>query len=381
MVARVAERARRAGLAALLLVLGAAPGAADSLDHQAAPALPIRVLLAREPGPVQLHHASGESVEVRAGRHGLLANGRPAGQQVRVEGPRPVGFAGRRYRGRLIAERDEDGLRVVNEVPLEAYLAGTLMREVYPGWEGEMLRAQAVVARTYALHERQRRLGRAWHVRAGTRSQVYEGVEAETPAAWKAVRDTRGEFLSFDGEPILAVYHSASGGRTASAEEVWGRPLPYLVSVEVDGEEQSPDTYWRAQVSRGALEQALETLGRSVGRVQRIEVSQRTASGRVSRVRLNGSRGVAEVSARRLRRTLGNGRLRSTFFEVRPADGGFAFVGSGYGHGVGMSQWGGQAMARRGADYHEILEKFYPGAELEGGRSFLFGVPAALGLE
>ena len=165
-------------------------------------------------------------------------------------------------------------------------------------------------------------------------------------------------------ERILAAFHGTAGGRTASAEEVWGRPVPYLESVPVEGEELSPETYWRAPVPREDLALALARLGRDVGRVGRVEVVARTPSGRAATVRIEGSKGRAEVRAAALRRVLGETRVRSTLFDVRPTPDGVVFVGSGQGHGVGMSQWGARALAERGAGYRAILARFYPGARL-----------------
>jgi stage II sporulation protein D len=237
-------------------------------------------------------------------------------------------------------------------------------REVYPDWDPEMLKAQAVVARTYALHERGRGSRQGFDLRGGTSGQVYGGVDAETPSVWAAVRATRGEYLADLDGPILAVYHSASGGQTASAEEVWGRPIPYLVSVPVEREEDSPDTYWRTSVSRTTLGRALASLGIRVGPVREVRVIERSRSGRAVRLRVHGADRSENLEARALRSVLGEQVIRSTLFEIRDAEAGFVFVGSGHGHGVGMSQWGGQSMAKRGAGYREILAAFYPGTEL-----------------
>ena len=169
--------------------------------------------------------------------------------------------------------------------------------------------------------------------------------------------------------PILAVFHSASGGHTASAEEVWGRALPYLVSVPVEHEEDSPDTYWRASVSRTTLGRALVPLGVKVGPVRELRVVERSPSGRARTVRVRGRDGEKEIEARALRESLGAKVIRSTLFEIRATADGFVIVGSGHGHGVGMSQWGAEAMAQRGAGYREILASFYPGTELVRGEA------------
>jgi stage II sporulation protein D len=323
--------------------------------------LHMRVLLLETSESVLV---AGTRLAPRAG--GLSAAGQPLSAEWRVDGKGPHRVGDLRVRGSLEVQRTEGGLRVVNRVALEDYVAGTLGSEIYPDWDAETLKAQAVVARTYALYMRARRAGEPFDVGVGTDDQVYGGVGAETRTVRAAVRATRGERLVYAGAPILAAYHSASGGQTASAEEVWGRAVPYLLSRPVPDEEDSPDTYWRASVSGTTLGRALIPLGLRVGAVRRVRVEARSASGRASRVRLQGTEGSGSVTARELRSALGPSVIRSTLFEVRNADDGFIFVGSGHGHGVGMSQWGAQAMAKRGASYREILAWFYPETTLVG---------------
>jgi len=324
----------------------------------------VRVLIQESPGPVRVGGADGRSTLLAPAGSGLRAGGRPVGPVYRVPGARPLRAADLRVRGALEVRRSGRGLAIVNELPLEDYVAGTLGREAYRRWHPEALKAQAVVTRTYALHERARHAREAWHLRGDTGGQVYGGLDAESPEILGATRATRGEYLSFGGVPILAVFHSAAGGRTASAAEVWGRPIPYLVSLAVAHEDESPDAYWRAAFSGTTLGRALAPVGVRVGTVREVSVAERSASGRAVRVRIRGDAGEAELPARELRRVLGEKVIRSTLFDVHGGSEGFVFVGSGHGHGVGMSQWGAQAMAVRGASYREILAAFYPGTGL-----------------
>lgn len=320
----------------------------------------MRVLVLESRGPIQVG-----GLLLAPASDGLLASGRPVGGIWRSDGdgPHPVGDL--RVRGELEVRRTDAGLRVVNRVALEDYVTATLGREIYPYWHLETQKAQAVVARTFALHRRAAARA-SFDVRAGDLDQVYGGVDAETRIAREATAATRGEVLVYGGEPILAVYHSSAGGRTASAEEVWGRGLPYLVSRDVEGEDESPDTYWRASFSGITLGRALAPLGLRLGTITEVRVVDRTPSGRARRVALRGTTGQGSLEARALRDALGREVLRSTLFEIGASEGGaFTFVGSGYGHGVGMSQWGAEAMARRGADYRQILATFYPGATLQ----------------
>jgi stage II sporulation protein D len=320
----------------------------------------LRVLLFETSGTAQIAGA-----RVSPDGTGLRVDGRRVGERWVAPGPGPHRAGDQWVRGTVAVERRGPGLRVINSVPLETYVAGTLGSEIYSRWDASTLRAQAVVTRTYALYQRAHSGAQGYDVAGGTSHQVYGGVPAESESAARAVADTRSEVLTWNGEPILAAFHSASGGRTASAAEVWGEDLPYLRSVEVDGEEDSPDTYWRVRWSRTDLTRALAPLGLELGALRAARVAERTASGRAARIEVSGSTGSGTITARQLRSALGDSVIRSTLFEIRDIDGDVVFVGSGHGHGVGMSQWGAQAMAERGADYRAILAAFYPGTTLE----------------
>ena len=341
---------RAAALLLGTLVWAGAPGAG---------ALELRVLLAEASGPLRVAGA-----EVKAAGGGLSVDGKAVGTRWRAPGPGPHRVAGIRVRGEVWVERAAGGLRVLGRIPLESYLAGTLGGEIYSHWSRAALRAQAVVSRTYALYQRDSGADRGYDVVADTRHQVYAGLGAESDSVRRAVADTRREVLVWRGEPILAAFHSASGGRTASSAEVWGESLPYLRSVEVEGEEKSPDTYWRARIPKTKLGRALGPLGLDLGAIREARVVQRSESGRVVGVELGGSRGRGRLGGRALRGVLGPDVLRSTLFDIRDVGEALVFVGSGHGHGVGMSQWGAQAMAERGASHPEILAAFYPGTEL-----------------
>ena len=295
----------------------------------------------------------------------VMIDGKVRRGEARFAAPGPHEVDGRHLRGTVRLIQQSGGLRVVNELELEDYVAGTLLGEVSEGFGDVVLRAQAIAIRSYALHRRAHSRSPDYDVEASTTGQVYLGLDGETPAVRAAVDATRDQILTFGGEPILAAFHSAAGGRTATAAEVWGRDVPYLVSVGVPGEEDSPDTYWRAPVSCEELADALAVAGKGVGRVRDVTVVRRTPSGRSAALRVRGSEGDVSLSGETLRSVLGPTRLRSTLFEVRRSADGFVFVGSGNGHGVGMSQWGARALARNGADYRQILGRFYPGARIE----------------
>lgn len=245
----------------------------------------------------------------------------------------------------------------VRSVPLERYVESAVASETYADWPRAALRAQAVVARTYALYERERNARLGHDVEATVISQRF-GVEAVAESVRRSTLATRGEYLAHDGAPILAVFHAAGGGRTATSEEVWGEPLPYLRSVE-SPDDEAPDFFWSYTIPVSDFFEALRESGLRT-REGPVEVTRRSPSGRVLVLRA----GQAVLSGRDVRDLLGGRALRSTLFDVRIEDGSLRFLGSGSGHGVGMSQWGARELARRGWSYRQILAHYYPGTSL-----------------
>ena len=296
--------------------------------------------------------ANGAGSAVRIG-------GKPRGSSVVVDARGPIRLDGRAYPGSLrLSAHGESSLDVVNLVALEPYAASAIASETPAGWPLEALKAQAVVARSYALHERERRGAEPFDLESSVISQRY-GVAPIPDSAAAAARATEGEYLSYDGAPILAAFHSSSGGATASAEEVWGEAVPYLRSVS-SPDEAGPDFFWSYEISLADLALALREAGYPTGSLSEVRVSERSESGRVERIQL----GSVLLSGRDLRELLGGRALRSALFEARVEDGRVRFLGSGSGHGVGLCQWGASELARRGSGYRRILAHYYPGSEL-----------------
>jgi stage II sporulation protein D len=214
------------------------------------------------------------------------------------------------YRGRMVLNREGGSVLAVNHVSLEHYLYGVVPAEMPAGWPAEALRAQAVVARSYALTSR--RAGGTWDVYADVRSQVYRGVLSEIDASTAAVRDTRARVVTVGGQVAQTFFFSTSGGRTASNEEGFGgAPLSYLRSVEDPHDDLSPVHTWTARFSRREAQRKLGSL--VSGRLRGLEVASRTPSGRAATVLVRGSRGDQTVSAASVRTALG---LRSTWLEA-----------------------------------------------------------------
>jgi stage II sporulation protein D len=347
------------------LFVAAGSGLAGGIARAAADPI-VRVLIVETRDAIEIEGPTARHrIELARKGGGLVVDRRPADPRWATSEGGPWSIRGQRYRGRLVVQAVAGTLEVVDHVPLEDYVAATVGGEMPASWPTQALYAQAVATRTYALHQQSRRGSERWDVRATEQSQVYRGVEAESEATRRAAEATRGEILVHAGRPILAAFHSTSGGRTASASEVWGESVPYLGSVEVEHEEAAPFTYWRSVVPPEDLDALLDAMGAGLGSLRELEVDARTESGRVSRIIADGSERRVFIRGDHLRAFAEALGLRSMLFDVRHTPEGFAFVGSGFGHGVGMSQWGARELARRGASYRRILARFYPGAHLE----------------
>ena len=293
----------------------------------------------------------------------------------------------RRFRGELAVVAVDSVLRVVNRVTLEAYLRGVVPREL--GVRGDAdraaLEAQAVAARSYAIT----RLGnssRAYDVTATTTDQVYGGVDAENPAGDAAVAATSGLVLSYNGRTVSAPYHSTCGGSTAAPEELWrseSEPFLQRVSDRIPGTDRfycdiAPRFRWERSWTGDSLSAIVaryirsyaQVPGGDIGDVRSIDVDGRTTSGRVAAIWVETSRGRYRVRGNDVRyvlRSTGGELLNSTYFWpeiLGRADGRVARLtirGLGYGHGVGMCQWGAIGRARAGQDFRTILRTYFPG--------------------
>jgi stage II sporulation protein D (peptidoglycan lytic transglycosylase) len=300
---------------------------------------------------------------------------------------------GRRYRGRFAVVRDASGLTLLNRVPVESYLAGVIGEELGPRRpdERQAMLAQAVVSRTFALRNRGRWETLGFDAWADIRDQVYRGVVGETPAVWDALRATAGEVLRFHGELVDAYFHSTCGFRTAGVDEAFksarGRPYLRPVSDQRRGSgggyycDISPRFRWReewdATTLRAILSRTLPAVmnvgGDGLQRIRDLEVSRTSPSGRVEELRIVFERGdvrVPEPDVRAVLRPDVNRQLGSAAFQLSVTkDGGqvarLVATGAGWGHGVGLCQWGAVGRARAGQDYRAILATYFPGTSVE----------------
>ena len=292
---------------------------------------------------------------------GVAIDGRLA-PGFRLRSTRPIRLNGREYTGPLDIVRNGVGVAVVSELGLEDYIVGVLRAEASEKWPAETLRAQAVVARTYAAYHRQLNAGKSYHIIASTVHQQFAGRVPPTSPMWDAVRDTAGQVLLWEGEVFPAFYHTESGGYTEDPRTVFAaKTMPALKPVRCEFSTGSPHYFWNLDVRLAELAQILKKNDVAVGSIIAIDVSERTPSLRAATLTIHGTQTSARVRGNDLRRMLGYDTLKSTLFAVA-VDGEWArFAGRGYGHGVGMCQWGAKGMAEQGYPTRKILEFYYPG--------------------
>ena len=316
------------------------------------------------------------------------------------------------YRGEFLLTSSSDGqLLVINILDIEDYLRGVVPAEMPASWHEEALKAQAVAARTYALAKALAPSNPLYDLRSGVEDQVYLGVRVENPKTDIAISATRGLVVTYENAPIVAYYHSSSGGRTRKGQ------LPYLIPVE--SPEDSPHNLWSVEVDTGKFGKALDSYNLSVGDILDVHVEAKEEN---SRVVIIGSEKQISISPTKLRNILGidvvkspnfnvaveggtwelsefrqifhwmkldaisayeqkevkirnsvvtSGRLtrpmfRSYFVGIfKPFPEKLIITGRGYGHGLGMSQWGAKKMAENGYSWDQIIHHYYSRVQIK----------------
>jgi stage II sporulation protein D len=262
---------------------------------------------------------------------------------------------------------------VLNTVPLEEYLYSVVPMESPHTWPQESLRAQAIVARTFALSRSNP--NREYDVVASERDQAYGGLQGEYPESTAAVNATAGQLLRWNNAVATVSYMSCCGGHTEDPADAWtgGADLPYLRGVACTYCSASPDYRWTRTLPIVNLSNAFTSAAGTIGTLQSISVSAADASGRAKSIRLQGSTASVEVSGSDFRRLLGPSVVRSLLIRsitVNPGDqaqaaGTITIEGSGRGHGVGLCQWGSRGLASEGRSARDILSFYFPGIQIQ----------------
>lgn len=263
------------------------------------------------------------------------------------------------YRGSLQIIKRGNVFVYINHIPLEEYLVSVVGHEMSPSWPLEALKAQAVVARTYAYTRKQRTKSKNFDIGTTTSDQVYGGALSNEGNVRQAVYATLSEVVTYRGHPAQVFFHSCCGGKTAKASEVWGQDFPYLVNKRCEFKE-SPEYNWQKSFSFHELEKRL-----SLSKITNISVSKRSLSGRVKSLKIKHQKGVIEMPSSKFRSSLGATRVKSTLFNLKLTGKKLMINGHGYGHGVGLCQWCAKIMAeKQSMRYRSIINWFFPGTRL-----------------
>lgn len=373
-----------------------------------------------------------DKVSISAKNHELRINGSPVSSNnveiIPQQHNSCIEVNRRSYKGRIHIHLTvaKTGLTVVNTLPLEQYLYGVIPAEMSPNWPVDAVKAQTIAARSFAYYNIYHAHNEdGFDVTAGTSSQVYEGWNDLAQKAGKIVDSTYGMVITYQGKVIPAYFCSSAGGYTENSENVWGNYLPYLRAVP-DFDHNSPASKWKKNMSADDISQALTRAGYTIGKLEAIELSRLTpppvesedrgVSGRVKQIRFIGHDGSVELTGEKLRNIFA---LKSTLFDIDvivPApksiplemtdsfgdrqykkmpvsipdyktkpfftdkenvrritgrDGEVVRInGFGWGHGLGMSQWGAKIMAEQApkdaSEYFQtILKHYYRGVQVK----------------
>lgn len=268
------------------------------------------------------------------------------------------------FRGEIRAIKTGKGLLVVNTAGLEEYLYGVVRNEVSTWWPMEAIKAQVIAARTYALYQIKESKAKDYDVTSDVSSQVYGGIFSEKWRTNRAVDLTRGKVLTYKGAIFPTYFHATCGGGTLDAVYLWKIDLPPLKGVRCDWCKKSPHYSWERWIPLKEAGSKLDKAGYPVGNITGFEVLKRDPSGRILEIQVKGSDSTVNLSAKDFRLIIGPDILRSTNFKVAIVGEYVAFEGLGWGHGVGLCQWGAYYMSRAGKKADEILNFYYPGSKI-----------------
>jgi stage II sporulation protein D len=276
---------------------------------------------------------------------------------------------GGRYRGALEVRVTPEGtsMEVINILPMEDYLRGVVGKEVSFYWPFEVLKTQAIVARTYSYDRQIKKKFLLYDLKGTVDSQVYGGVSAETGLIDRAVKETENQVLKYQGRIFPTFYHSSCGGETEASHNIWAielKPLNGRVCIYC---KYSPFQKWKVRYTDQQVSRALKNFPRAQSsKVKEIRVKSRSGSKRVTWMEIvYANKQSIKMSGNTFRLKVGADQLRSTIFDVKKRGSYFYFEGRGWGHGIGLCQWGSKGMVdQKGMTAEEILLHYYPGSEL-----------------
>ncbi|MDH5721154.1 MAG: SpoIID/LytB domain-containing protein [Spirochaetia bacterium] len=257
------------------------------------------------------------------------------------------------YSGDIAVQKSAENFLYINHVSEDSYLISVVGHEMNDSWPQEALKAQTVVARTYLYQRMLENSRKEYDVDGTTNNQVYGGKLKDENNLELAVQKTSREVIMYNGTIADVFFHSSCGGHTEDSESVWQKPHPYLIAKKTGHCQDAKDFQWSETFSKHTIETKLK-----IKDLKNIKVKSRTRSGRAETVVFTAKNKSREILSEDLRKNLG---LKSTFFDMRVNSDKVEVSGRGYGHGVGMCQWGSKNLAdNKKVNYRQILRFYFP---------------------
>ncbi len=270
----------------------------------------------------------------------------------------------RQFRGEIdIVKKENAKLFVVNHIDLEEYLYGVLRHEVSHRWPMEILKAQAVAARTYAFYQKLTSKNKYYDMTSNVYSQVYGGKTSETLRTRRAVNLTMGQVLTYESKVFPSYYHATCGGRTSDSKSIWNIDAPVLSGRSCNFCKKSPHFEWKRELRKDFIQEKLRKAGHAID-LSLIEIVKRDEAGRILELIVRGKDRDVKLGGNEFRLIVGSNLIRSANFETEDKGWFFVFTGKGWGHGIGMCQWGAYYMSKKDWKAEEILEYYYPSATI-----------------
>ena len=269
-----------------------------------------------------------------------------------------------KYCGKLILIPKEDGrFSILEEIGIEEYLPGVVEGEMPMMWNDDALQAQVIAVRTYVIYKRKIKANSLYHI--NKLDLAYKGSYMNQAKTKEIVNKTRGTVMVYDWKLFPGYFHSTCGGHTEDINRVFNlKSIPPLSGVDCGYCSNSKYYHWKKRLGRNEIQNKLNATKSKVKRIRNISTEQIGPGGHCSTIKIEHTGGTKRVNANDFRLIIGPNNLRSTSFNIKNSGSSFVFEGRGWGHGVGLCQYGTQNMAKSGFRWYDILRYYYPEIDL-----------------
>lgn len=272
------------------------------------------------------------------------------------------------YRNNIIINSCSEGNNIINELKIEDYLKGILPKEADSSWNQETLKAQAIISRSYALKNIGKHSKEGYDVCSKVHCQVYGGASCETENCNKAIYDTTGKVVTYENKIAQTLFHASCGGYTEDPKYVWQWKIKtpeYLKGLKDSYCKNSPHQNWEVSLSEKGIREKLIKSGYEIGKIKKISTSGITTGKAAKQIIIRHSKGTLKLNSYTFRCSVSPDKIKSTLItSIKYKNKNFIFKGKGWGHKVGLCQWGAKVMGDKGFSYDKILKFYYPKTEI-----------------